>query len=323
MSAKRAAALVNCVVFLCCSLAVCGQSGYEVLIQQGKAQLQAGHADQALASGEQAIKLDAKNWEGYALAGGALMNLKRYDEAITEFSDAIERATQDKQAGLSELRRQCFAAESGGPTPASTPTAPTTSPTTPEATTTQAEIVLWKSIENSTNPGDFQGYLSQYPGGAFAVLARQHLADLNSPTSKIKNLMGECQNLMMQTRSQNSTVQIRDRKEFDAFADAEKIKDPQQQTSAFRGFLAKYPNSVVRESVLESLFALDVKLKSNDAALTDDESILSTEPSDRRALFIAGYLYNLKSQAESDPAKKREFQSKAVALLQRCVPGGN
>ncbi len=156
-----------------------GAAGYEALIQQGKAQLQAGSADQSLSTAEQAIKLDAKNWEGYALAGGALMNLKRYDQAITRFGDAMERAPQDKQAGLSELRKQCFAAEAGGSAPTTAPSAPAESSPTPEATTTQAEIVLWKSIENSTNAGDFQSYLGQYPNGAFTALARHRLDELN------------------------------------------------------------------------------------------------------------------------------------------------
>ena len=38
---------------------------------------------------------------------------------------------------------------------------------------TQAEIVLWKSIESANSPADFQAYLSQYPDGAFTVLAKQ------------------------------------------------------------------------------------------------------------------------------------------------------
>jgi len=45
------------------------------------------------------------------------------------------------------------------------------------ATASQAEIVLWKSIENSRNAADFQNYLGQYPNGAFVEPARRHLAD--------------------------------------------------------------------------------------------------------------------------------------------------
>jgi hypothetical protein len=144
-------------------------SGYDALIQQGKSLLQAGSAEQAAAAGKAAIKMSTERWEGYALVGGALMNLKRYEEAADTLSKAIERAPESKQPALRDLRRQCLLAESGSPAVANTPV--------PATATSQAEIVLWKSIENSTNPVDFQSYLDQYPQGAFAVLARRHLAD--------------------------------------------------------------------------------------------------------------------------------------------------
>jgi len=75
-------------ILICAILGVClgaaqaqPAPNYDALIQQGKSQLQAGNSSQALASGRQAIQLDATRWEAYALAGGALMNLKRYEEA--------------------------------------------------------------------------------------------------------------------------------------------------------------------------------------------------------------------------------------------------
>jgi len=144
---------------------------YAILIQQGRAQLQTGSTEQAAASGKAAIKMSTERWEGYALVGGAFMNLKRYEEAADTLSKAIERAPESKQPGLRELRRQCLLAESGSPTVPSTPA--------PATTTSQAEIVLWKSIESSTNAADFQSYLEQYPQGAFAVLAHRHLAEAN------------------------------------------------------------------------------------------------------------------------------------------------
>jgi hypothetical protein len=165
------------IVVVSLATAVLGQAvpTYDTLIQQGKVQLQAGNNVQALSTAEQAIQIDVNRWEGYALAGGALMNLKRHEQAADRLSKAIDLAPQDKQTGLRDLRRQCLLAESGT-APASPPsTAPV--PGAAEATTTQAEIVLWKSIENSTNTEDFKTYLSQYPNGAFAALARRHLAD--------------------------------------------------------------------------------------------------------------------------------------------------
>jgi tetratricopeptide (TPR) repeat protein len=147
---------------------------YDALITQGNALLQAGNADQALNSGEAAIKIKADRWEGYALAGGALMNLKRYEDAADALSKAIDRAPGPEQPALRDRRRQCLLAESGYPAAANTSLSANTSV---PATTGEAEIVQWKSIENSHNPADFQNYLSRYPNGAFVELARSYLAD--------------------------------------------------------------------------------------------------------------------------------------------------
>jgi hypothetical protein len=147
-------------------------SGYDALIQQGKSQLQAGSAEQATASGKAAIKMSTERWEGYALVGGALMNLKRYEAAADTLSEAIKRAPEAKQAALRDLRRQCLLAESGSPALANTPA--------PATTTSQAEIVLWKSIENSAKPSDFQAYLNKYPNGAFVPLAQPRLVEAQS-----------------------------------------------------------------------------------------------------------------------------------------------
>ena len=101
--------------------------GYDALITQGNALLQAGSDDQALNSGEAAIKIKADRWEGYALAGSALMHLKRYEDAADALSKAIDRAPESKQHALRDLRRQCLLAESGYPAAASTSVPATTS----------------------------------------------------------------------------------------------------------------------------------------------------------------------------------------------------
>jgi tetratricopeptide (TPR) repeat protein len=98
---------------------------YEAFITQGNALLKAGNAAQALNAGEGAIKYKADRWEGYALVGGALMNLKRYEDAADALSKAIDRAPESKQPALRELRRQCLLAESGYPAAANTRAAAT------------------------------------------------------------------------------------------------------------------------------------------------------------------------------------------------------
>jgi len=146
-----------------------GPADYAALVQTGTVQLQTGKADLALASGEAAIKLSVDRWEGYALAGGALMNLKRYEEAADKLSAAILRAPEAKQPSLRDLRRQSLLAESGTSPAQKDPAA---------ASTTQSEIVLWKSLENTADPEDVRAYLRQYPTGAFAELARSRIERL-------------------------------------------------------------------------------------------------------------------------------------------------
>ena len=121
---------------LIASASFCGAqagSDYDAFIKQGNALLQAGNADQALNSGEAAIRMGADRWEGYALAGGALMNLKRYEDAADALSKAIDRAPEPKQPALRDLRRQCLLAESGYPAVANTSVPATTNQADAEA----------------------------------------------------------------------------------------------------------------------------------------------------------------------------------------------
>jgi len=184
--------LVVCLGTIAGTFQASGQAptDYDALVHQGNAQLQAGSNDLALATANSAIKLNADRWEAYALAGGALMNLRRYDEAISRLTEAMDRAPQDKQTGLRELRKQCFAAEAGA-APGAPPSAASANAPPPEGKTTQAEIVLWKSIENSTNPADFRTYLDQYPNGAFAALAQRHLSDAQKYGRQQQQLLEE------------------------------------------------------------------------------------------------------------------------------------
>jgi len=166
------------VVGLCIGIANRAQATateYDSIVQKGNSQLQAGSLDVALASAESAIEIDATRWEAYALAGGALMNLKRYEEAADKLSEAIKRAPESKQSTLRDLRRQCLQGETGSVS---------TSKETQNPSTTQAEVVLWKTIENSTNPNDFQSYLNQYPNGAFAALAQSRLIAVKDQQQK-------------------------------------------------------------------------------------------------------------------------------------------
>mgnify|MGYP001300558491 CR=1 FL=1 len=56
----------------------------------------------------------------------------------------------------------------------------------PSVPAADKETVFWQSIANSDRAGDYQAYLSQYPSGAFAALARSRLSALKE--TKTANL---------------------------------------------------------------------------------------------------------------------------------------
>jgi uncharacterized caspase-like protein len=59
--------------------------------------------------------------------------------------------------------------------------AQTASPSAAQSGGTDKETVFWQSIQNSTDPADYEAYLSQYPNGAFAPLARARATKYRTP----------------------------------------------------------------------------------------------------------------------------------------------
>jgi hypothetical protein len=153
-------------------------TGYDAKVANARALLKANDARASLAASREAIALDDSRWEAYVTAAGAYSSQSLYDDAIGMLQTALTRAPEDRKPSirdaLAETRRALSAA-------ASQPTAPNAA--SAASAPTQQEVVLWKSIENSKNPADFQGYLDAYPHGIYAPLARRHLSTLGSAES--------------------------------------------------------------------------------------------------------------------------------------------
>jgi tetratricopeptide (TPR) repeat protein len=152
--------------------------GYDALITRGNSLLQAGNDDQALNSGEAAIGMKADRWEGYALAGSALMHLKRYEDAADALSKAIERAPESQQHALRDLRRQCLLAESGYPAVAS-PSLPSNSSVPPSNTSVLPPNTSVPSSNTSVPPPNTSVPPSNtsVPATTSQAEAPSHLAD--------------------------------------------------------------------------------------------------------------------------------------------------
>jgi tetratricopeptide (TPR) repeat protein len=157
-----------------------GQETYNAHLSQAKSLItQQKYAD-AVNEAQRAIALDGQRWEAYVIAAKGYSSQQLYDDAIGMLQTALTRAPEDKKALIRDAIADCRkrlnqenSSSSPGGSPASK-TAPTMGSAVPAPT--QAEIVLWKSIENSNNPSDFEAYLAQYPQGTFVVLAQRHLA---------------------------------------------------------------------------------------------------------------------------------------------------
>lgn len=50
----------------------------------------------------------------------------------------------------------------------------------------QAEMLFWQTIQNSSNPDDFNAYIQQYPNGAFVALARVKRRQANITQANIQ-----------------------------------------------------------------------------------------------------------------------------------------
>ena len=65
--------------------------------------------------------------------------------------------------------------------PAAQQSSPASAPSGSAAASAELEGLFWQSIMNSTNPAEFEAYLSQFPNGVFRALAQARLAALRSP----------------------------------------------------------------------------------------------------------------------------------------------
>jgi uncharacterized caspase-like protein len=67
-----------------------------------------------------------------------------------------------------------------------TPAAPAPAPAVPASD--GAEIALWNAVEKSARQSDYEAYLSKYPAGVFAALARNRIAELKASATAPKVL---------------------------------------------------------------------------------------------------------------------------------------
>ena len=133
---------------------------------------------------------------GHSVFAGALLKALKANTEIIEGSALFGRISRgvvvnaDQTPAYSDIRK---AGHEGGeflfvPRGQTLPGAAAETAALPAAPADPAgraglETAFWQTIQNSDRPADFEAYLTQFPDGTFAALARIRLAALNRPAT--------------------------------------------------------------------------------------------------------------------------------------------
>src|ERR1035437_3832551 len=101
-------------------------------------------------------------------------------------------------------------------------------------------------------------------------------------------------------RAQDS-ITIKDPAEFNAYQIATSQTDPKTKASQLEGFLTSYPQSVVKNAVLDMLLDAYQGLSDADKTLSAATRLLQVDPNNMKAIFISVFIKKGQCLKTSDP----------------------
>jgi hypothetical protein len=108
-----------------------------------------------------------------------------------------------------------------------------------------------------------------------------------------------------------SDITIKDPAEFNAYQNCHTQTSPQPKASACESFLQSYPQSVVKQSILNDL--VDSYMTFDPAKTVDAaQRLLQLDPNNLKAIYLIVYIK--KQQAQSTPAQQGQLLDDAAAL---------
>jgi tetratricopeptide (TPR) repeat protein len=121
-----------------------------------------------------------------------------------------------------------------------------------------------------------------------------------------------------QSGAQSNQITIKDPAEYNAYTNATGQSTPAAKAAAIESFLQQYPNSVVKQEMLEQL--VGAYQATGDVAKTFDAAkrLLQVDPSNLRALTFVVYVE--KAQANGDQAKLDDAAANAQRGLSATKP---
>lgn len=109
--------------------------------------------------------------------------------------------------------------------------------------------------------------------------------------------------------------EIKDPAEYNAYMGAEGQTDPAAQISGFEAFLTQYPNSVMKEDVLELLMN-DYTKTGNQAKMVDAaQRLLQANPNNLKALALLTFTKRMNARTPQDLADAAQYGERGLQAL--------
>jgi hypothetical protein len=112
-------------------------------------------------------------------------------------------------------------------------------------------------------------------------------------------------------------ITIKDPAEYNDYSNAISQSSPAAKASAIEAFLTKYPNSVVKEEMLEQLMAAYQAQNNLDKTVDAAQRLLQLDPNNLRALAITVYIKKAQAAQKSTPADQQPLLDEAAANAQK------
>jgi hypothetical protein len=116
--------------------------------------------------------------------------------------------------------------------------------------------------------------------------------------------------------AQSGQITIKDPTEYNDYTNAVGQSTPAAKAAAIETFLTKYPNSVVKNDMLEQLMAAYQQAGDLPKTLSTADRLLASDPGNLRALAISVYIEKSQAATKTTPADAQPILDKAAAQAQ-------
>ncbi len=126
----------------------------------------------------------------------------------------------------------------------------------------------------------------------------------------------------LHAQDQQGTIQIKDPAEYNAYSMATTQSDPKAKAAAIEDFLTKYPQSVVKKTLLDTLIDTYQGLQEPDKTLSAASRMLQIDPDNLKAIYISVFIKKGECTKNSDAQTCDDVIALAQKGLSAKQPAG-